>query len=176
VPRGFDYVGDNDTDSHVWHAAREVFAVVQNQKQATTLRRRFPDAAIALLPRLITSASLIGRVLRVKQWSKNLLLLVPLFTAHLLSNGRAWALAGVGVIAFCLACSAVYICNDLLDVPSDRLNLRKSKRPTACGAISIPATLALMASCLTASVLISWMWLPKAFEPAVKGPPQGYRQ
>ena len=101
-PRGFDYVGDNDTDSHVWNAARKVFAVVQNEKQATTLRRRFPDAAIALLPRLMTSASLIGRVLRVKQWSKNLLLLVPLFTAHLLSNGRAWALAGVGQSHFAL--------------------------------------------------------------------------
>ena len=82
-PRGFDYVGDDDADSHVWRAARKVFAVAQSEKRATTLRRRFPEAEIALLPPLMNSASLIARVLRVKQWSKNVLVwchrLPPIF-------------------------------------------------------------------------------------------------
>lgn len=160
---GFDYIGDGDTDLPVWKAARKISAIVRHKTRATALKRHFPDADVALLPQVMHPLRCIGQALRVKQWSKNILVLVPLFTAHLVANARAWTLAVAGAAAFCLGCSAVYICNDILDLTNDRQNPRKRNRPIACGAISIPESLALAAVCLGASLLISLMWLPFGF-------------
>lgn len=160
---GFDYLGDGDTDLPVWKAARKVSALLRHKTQATALRGHFPDADVALLPRLMHPVLCLIHLLRVKQWSKNILVLVPLFTAHLVGSVKAWTLAGTGTLVFCLGCSAVYICNDLLDLTSDRRNPRKRNRPTACGAISIPASLGLASVCLVASLFIALTWLPLGF-------------
>jgi 4-hydroxybenzoate polyprenyltransferase/phosphoserine phosphatase len=160
---GFDYLGDGDTDLPVWKAARKVSALLRHKTQATALRGHFPDADVALLPRLMHPVLCLIHLLRVKQWSKNILVLVPLFTAHLVGSIKAWTLAGTGTLVFCLGCSAVYICNDLLDLTSDRRNPRKRNRPTACGAISIPASLGLASVCLAASLFIALTRLPLGF-------------
>jgi len=76
------------------------------------------------------------RVLRVHQWLKNLLLLVPLLTAHRWNDSEALIAVALGIAAFCLASSAMYIANDLLDVAADRLHPRKRLRPFASGALS----------------------------------------
>jgi 4-hydroxybenzoate polyprenyltransferase len=76
------------------------------------------------------------RLLRVEQWVKNLLVLLPLGAAHqFLIPGEILPfklLDGLIVfVIFCLLSSSVYIINDWRDYESDRLDLQRKKRPIA---------------------------------------------
>ena len=72
------------------------------------------------------------RALRLGQWSKNLLLLVPVFTAHEF-HAAALGRVGLAFVAFGLVASATYVLNDILDLEADRLHPRKRHRPFAAG-------------------------------------------
>ena len=82
------------------------------------------------------------RALRVHQYAKNALLFVPVLTAHKFDLATLIA-SGLGFVAFCLAASAVYLLNDLVDVEADRLHPTKRERPLARG--DLPAAHARMA-------------------------------
>lgn len=103
-----------------------------------------------------------AKALRVHQWLKNLLLLVPLLAAHQLLDITAWQQLCIAFLSFSLCASAVYIANDLLDLSNDRQHPRKQRRPFASGAVSIVAGV-LMAPLLFASSLILAMKVNPAF-------------
>lgn len=73
------------------------------------------------------------KALRVYQWSKNLLVLVPLLTAHRWFDPVSLFGAAMAFIAFGLCASGVYLLNDLLDLTPDRQHARKRRRPFAAG-------------------------------------------
>jgi 4-hydroxybenzoate polyprenyltransferase len=87
-------------------------------------------------PRFITAVANYVRVLRVHQWFKNGLLLVPMLSAHALSVANLIQM-GWAVAAFCLTASAAYILNDLNDLEADRHHRSKRKRPLASGAVPL---------------------------------------
>ena len=76
------------------------------------------------------------RALRIHQWLKNLLVIVPLLAAHQLHSLQSLTQVAYAFLAFSLCASSVYILNDLLDLDSDRQHVRKRKRPFA--ACNIP--------------------------------------
>jgi 4-hydroxybenzoate polyprenyltransferase len=93
---------------------------------------------------------------RIHQWSKNLLLFIPLLGAHRifeLELGRALL-----AFRFRQCASSVYLVNDLMDLESDRRHPRKRNRPFAAGRLSalagaIVAILALIARSASPSTL-----------------------
>jgi 4-hydroxybenzoate polyprenyltransferase len=89
------------------------------------------------------------RLLRPRQWTKNLLLFAALIFARRLFDPAALTLAGLGFTVFCAASSAVYVLNDLLDADRDRLHPEKRQRPIASGAVGrgAAAGLALLLGC-----------------------------
>jgi 4-hydroxybenzoate polyprenyltransferase len=88
------------------------------------------------------------RLMRPHQWVKNLLLIVPLMTAHRLADAGALLAEMRAIVAVCLASSAVYAFNDLVDVAADRTHPTKRARPLASGALNasfaLPIALALV--------------------------------
>jgi 4-hydroxybenzoate polyprenyltransferase len=106
------------------------------------------------------------RLLRPRQWIKNLLLFAALVFARQLFVPRSAALAAAGFVAFCLAASSVYVVNDLVDVERDRLHPDKRARPIAAGAIG-PGRAALVAALLTAAALSAAFWIGRGFGAAV---------
>jgi 4-hydroxybenzoate polyprenyltransferase len=85
----------------------------------------------------VSRARALSRLLRPRHWVKNAFVPAPAVFAgvfvHLPEAGRALAAAGM----FCLASSAVYVFNDLLDAPTDRLHpVKRHTRPLASGALS----------------------------------------
>lgn len=98
--------------------------------------------------------------LRPRQWVKNGFVLAPLaFSGNLLvpsAAGRALAAAA----AFCLASSAGYLVNDILDREVDRHHPRRKDRPVAAGLVTIPAALGMAAATAGAGVLTSWFLPP----------------
>jgi len=97
------------------------------------------------------------RLFRPKQWIKNGFVLMPLlFLGHFQP-----ALIGKALLAtvlFCLASSAVYIFNDIIDRKSDALHPQKShRRPIAAGRISVRQATILL-SIILVLLGISGLW------------------
>jgi decaprenyl-phosphate phosphoribosyltransferase len=65
------------------------------------------------------------RLLRVRQYIKNLFILAPAFFAGMIPDSTALLRLSLGFIAFCSAASAVYIFNDLRDRDYDRRHPQK---------------------------------------------------
>ena len=84
------------------------------------------------------------RALRLHQWTKNLLIFVPLALAHQLGDMTRLAHAVVAFFAFSLLASSMYILNDLLDLEADRRHEDKRSRPFASGAASVVSGLIAM--------------------------------
>jgi 4-hydroxybenzoate polyprenyltransferase len=85
------------------------------------------------------------RLLRPKQWVKNLFVLAPLlFSGEFKSQtSLLHALLAFGI--FCVASSSAYIVNDIKDIERDRAHPQKSKRrPLASGDVSISEAIALL--------------------------------
>lgn len=164
-PGGFDYVGDARADLPVWQAARRAIVVggariATAARQVAAVERVFPPpvAAVRSLP----------RALRPHQWVKNLLVLLPLLAAHRMTDPGALGAALLAFIAFGLTASAVYLLNDLLDLPADRQHPRKCRRPFAAGDLSLATGLTLVPVLLIAAAALALL-LPLAFVAVLAG-------
>ena len=101
--------------------------------------------------------------LRPAQWAKNLFVLAPLVFGDLLLDGRAATRAGLAVLAFCCASSAVYLINDLRDREEDRKHPLKRLRPLAAGTLGVPTAVAAMVLlAATAAGIAVWLGWPFA--------------
>ena len=136
---GFDYIGDSAADISIWAVARQGYVI------EPTGRLRAAIAAKGLTPKSIPADSRpygLVRAMRPQQWVKNLLLLLPLLSAHRFDVATLGAVL-LGIVAFSAAASSIYIINDLLDLSADRQHSQKRFRPFAAGDSSILSGMAL---------------------------------
>jgi decaprenyl-phosphate phosphoribosyltransferase len=84
----------------------------------------------------ITKVRVFLQLARPDQYVKNGFVFLPLIFGHQLFHADAVAVVLVAFAGFCLASSAVYVFNDLLDVEEDRIHPVKCHRPLASGRIS----------------------------------------
>jgi 4-hydroxybenzoate polyprenyltransferase/phosphoserine phosphatase len=133
--RGYDYAGNSHDDLGVWCGAQE--AVVVNASESLARRASAVTRVGQTFLNPTSRARPILRALRPHQWIKNLILFVPVLTAHQLGNSTTVLRAAVAFVAFCLAASAVYLLNDLLDLDADRHHATKRNRPFASGALPL---------------------------------------
>ena len=75
------------------------------------------------------------KLIRVRQWVKNLFLFIPSFFAGHLFKIEELLMVGVGALAFSLVASGVYVINDYRDRFVDRMHPTKKFRPLASGEI-----------------------------------------
>ncbi len=132
--QGFDYIGNDRADLAVWAAARRSIAVDPSGSTRRNLLQRSPEAEVIKATGSRPRAWI--KLLRVHQWAKNALVLVPLLTAQkfdLLSISQALG----AFLAFSLTASAIYILNDLVDLDADRHHPSKKRRPLAAGTVPI---------------------------------------
>lgn len=100
------------------------------------------------------------RAIRLHQWMKNLLVLLPLGASFQFGHAELLLRSLVAFVAFGLCASSVYILNDLMDLESDRAHPRKRTRPFAAGEISAPAGLAAALAMLCSAVALAWTVRP----------------
>src|SRR5215813_1854042 len=144
VSRGgqFDYAGNARSDIDIWRHARHA-VLVNPQPRVESAARKIGNVSEVFDDRQKRFSAHV-KALRLHQWLKNLLLFVPMLTAH------AWrpevlVQACVAVVAFGLAASSVYLLNDMLDLESDRCHPRKCTRPFAAGVVPLLHGVALTA-------------------------------
>lgn len=78
-----------------------------------------------------------AQLLRVHQWYKNLVIFLPLLFSGMLLDYSASLYTLLGFASLCLASSAGYIINDIVDRKADKENPEKKTRPIASGLISV---------------------------------------
>jgi decaprenyl-phosphate phosphoribosyltransferase len=102
-----------------------------------------------------TSARGVLRLLRARQWTKNLLVAAAPLAAGVLFETAHLRSTVVAVIAFCLASSATYCVNDVMDRHVDALHPDKRHRPVASGAVPAPVALLVAVLLAATAVLLS---------------------
>lgn len=156
--KAFDYIGDAKADLPVWAAARK--AITVGAGSGLVREAEAANSNIEHLSPPVGRTKAMLKALRPHQWSKNVLVFLPMLAAH---NFGALGSVILTFLAFCMTASAVYVMNDLLDLASDRAHPRKSKRPFAAGNL-----LASDGILMTAGLLIGAMVLALlSFNPMV---------
>ncbi|MEX3991291.1 UbiA family prenyltransferase [Paraburkholderia sp. EG286A] len=156
---GFDYCGDARADLPVWRQARQ--AIVVGDKHIAAAARK-TNAAIIFFEEKRRLIPLVLKEMRVHQWVKNVLIFVPLLTAHQFTDRSALAAACIAFLSFSLAASSVYLLNDMLDLDADRRHARKRSRPFASGKLSLKFGIVLTAGLLAAGGGLAIL-LPREF-------------
>ena len=158
--KGFHYAGDSSSDLVVWESADEailvghgaslqarVSAINSNIKVVGPERAHFLDWL---------------KLIRIHQWAKNLIIFVPLVTAHEIFHVGSLIAAIAAFFALSFVASATYIVNDLFDLDNDRVHRTKKNRPLASGVISLPAGALAAVLSLLAGIGVA-AFLPPAF-------------
>jgi 4-hydroxybenzoate polyprenyltransferase len=148
---GFAYLGNDQHDLPVWREARSIGIVNAPASVAATARKGAKvELEIRTRPSVLRAAL---KVMRPHQWSKNLLVFVPMIMAHAVADPQAWRNALIMLLAFCAAASSIYITNDLVDLEADRRHPRKRRRPLANGSLPIPLGAAMAAGLFVIGLL-----------------------
>ncbi|MCW5938491.1 MAG: decaprenyl-phosphate phosphoribosyltransferase [Fimbriimonadaceae bacterium] len=100
------------------------------------------------------------RLLRPKQWAKNLLVFAAwIFVGQWYDLGLL-ASTALAFAAMCLVSSATYIANDVRDVEKDRLHPNKKNRPLASGQVPTSVAVVLSGVLAVAGLGIAWAISP----------------
>ena len=146
--KNFDYIGNSKDDLNVWHHAEGVIIV----DGPSGIKRALKNRQYKSIDRERNALLVALRTVRAHQWAKNVLVYVPLISSHQFLQGELFLKTTVMFLTLCLAASAGYIINDLLDLESDRQHHSKCKRPLASSEMTIPVGLILCISLLAISL------------------------
>lgn len=97
------------------------------------------------------------KLLRPKDWAKNLFLFIPLFFAGEFTNVEKILQLLLGFVAFSAIASSIYIMNDYRDIEDDRKHPKKCKRPLASGEVSKPAAIVIAAILIVAGFGLAYV-------------------
>ena len=151
-PDGFSYAGDSAADVPIWRAARSIILVGVND----TTRRAVADLDQRIEREFHTERvglSLWLKALRLHQWTKNLLLFMPLLLAHRYGDFSAITSALLAFPFLGLVASGTYLINDLSDLDADRAHPTKRNRPIASGAVGAGSALVAALGCIGVGLL-----------------------
>ena len=82
-----------------------------------------------------STAGLIARGMRPRQWIKNLLVFMAPAAAGVLGEWHTTVRVVGAFVVFCVVASGTYLVNDVIDADSDRHHPVKRRRPVASGAL-----------------------------------------
>ena len=150
----FSYLGNDRSDIAVWGCAET--ASIANA--STRLVRRISNThkLEIEIPRRPGLSLAVAKALRPYQWTKNLLIFVPILTANQISDRSAWVAAFFAFLGFSITASGIYVLNDLTDLAADRRHLRKRYRPFASGMVPVWVGMVLAPFLLAVGLAIGW--------------------
>ncbi len=135
-PDGFIYAGDSPADLPVFRAARGVI-LCDAGASTTAAVGQSGTPVLATLNRRAGEWRHWMRAFRLHQWSKNLLLLVPMFVGHAYGDPAVLGSTAIAFVLLCILSSATYVLNDLADLDADRRHATKRLRPFASGDLKV---------------------------------------
>lgn len=168
----YEYVGDSKKDYNVWVRSQKGYLVASGRRTNRKLDELVEKGKLLhISPKTksrLEALKVWAKALRMHQWSKNLLLLIPaIATFDLFTKGKFVDLV-LGFISFSLVSSSVYLLNDIADLQNDRSHPTKRHRPFASGLIN-PLIGAFVALVLLISGLAMAVYQQSLFLPILVG-------
>ena len=99
------------------------------------------------------------RIMRPKQWIKNLFVVAPLIFGNRISSQYDVVNSSIAFVSFCMASSCVYIVNDIFDADSDKKHPTKCNRPIPSGMVSIHSAIILALGLCIMLLLLMYVML-----------------
>jgi len=161
---GFDYVGNSSADLPIWDRARRAYIVGNSRNLICTLKKT--GKLVQSFPLGPDDSGIITawlKELRIHQWAKNILVLVPLVAAHKYADISSILDASLAFLLFSLVASSAYVLNDLVDIQNDRAHKYKYIRPIAAGRLSIPSAWVVWPALAVIPFIIAFSALPMRF-------------
>lgn len=155
----YSYIGNSSVDLAVWKTSLKAVVVSSKKRLFEQAKEVCADCELIAVEK--TRLLDYIKAIRVHQWVKNVLIFVPVLTAHVWQSVDIFSLLA-GFLSFSLAASSVYVLNDLLDLASDRQHPSKKKRPFAAGTINLLHGLLLIPLLLIATACLLF-WVPVEF-------------
>lgn len=162
----FMYAGNSTDDFILWGRAAE--AIVVNPSSYIYEHAQKICKKVRLIQNLPQHFKTWAKLLRVHQYSKNLLLFVPLLLSGQLWHWHLFSTCLLAWVCFSATASAAYIINDLVDLDSDRAHSTKKNRPLAAGLLNISEA-ALWVLGLFVVTILGCLHLPFLFSVTLAG-------
>ncbi|WP_246688826.1 MULTISPECIES: hypothetical protein [unclassified Mesorhizobium] len=131
-PNGFIYAGDGAADLPIWEKAAGIILVGNGVRYASQLRNAGAKVTTIIPEKREPLKDWLSE-LRIHQWSKNVLIFVPVFLGQTWGDFRVVLKTAIAFLAFGLVASSSYIINDLADLKADRAHVTKRFRGIAAG-------------------------------------------
>jgi 4-hydroxybenzoate polyprenyltransferase len=161
---GFDYVGNSSADLPIWDRARRAY-IVGNSRNLIRVLKKNGKLAQSFAHESDNRDTITAwlKELRIHQWTKNALVLVPLVAAHQYTNTYSILAAFLAFLLFSLVASSAYVLNDLVDIQNDRAHKYKFIRPIAAGRLSILSAWLVWPTLVVTSLIIAFSALPLSY-------------
>jgi 4-hydroxybenzoate polyprenyltransferase len=156
---GFDYIGDSAADLAVFAGAARGYLV----EASSVVASRASAFNVRVVSTRRSRLRAAFKALRVHQWSKNALVLLPVLLSPVRPSFGVLKNAALAMLSLSLCASAGYVFNDLVDVGADRAHATKRRRPFASGALPLQYGPPLLALLLGASFGVAFATLPIMF-------------
>ncbi len=112
--------------------------------------------ATTALPRTSATALSLVELARPRLWVRNVLVAAVPVAAGTILHGPVLVRTALAFVAMCLAASATYCLNDVVDAAADARHPTKRGRPVASGRVSRRQALILSATLVVAAVAVAW--------------------
>ena len=156
----FDYVGNDTVDLPVWRVARTALVAGAPPHVIKQISREVPGA-IDLGTRGLAIKSYLS-ALRPHQWLKNLLVALPAVAAHAFSGAQLLTVL-IAFLSFSFGASGIYLLNDMIDLPHDRVHKVKRGRALAAGIMPIKHAVVMLGVVAALSIglglLLTWPFM-----------------
>ncbi|RKR82251.1 4-hydroxybenzoate polyprenyltransferase [Mucilaginibacter gracilis] len=129
------YIGDSTADIPILESAMYP-AFVGSKKKNDRIAKLLGKSVIPFLIKPIKIKDFLKQ-LRVFQWTKNFLVLLPALTGFGLYETKRIISVFIAMLLMCVSASFIYILNDLADIWDDRAHASKKNRPIASGNLSM---------------------------------------
>ena len=154
-PQGFSYLGGRASELAVWESAGTV-ALAGARSAARRHIEGLNKRVEADFPVQSVGTAVLLEQFRLHQWSKNVLVFLPLLLAHRFTDLRGWLHVLFAFLGMGLTASATYLVNDLADLSDDRRHVTKRNRPLAAGAFPTLAAIAIVPLMLITGFMLTY--------------------
>ena len=153
----FAYAGNSSDDIKVWERSAGMLIVNTSDRLRDKVVSSNPGKPAKVFCGCGNGFKDFLKAVRIHQWTKNLLVFLPLFLSHTYMDLLKIIACFVAFLAFSLCASATYIINDIFDIESDRLHAYKKNRPLAAGNFSVTNALIVVSLFIALSVVLAYI-------------------
>ena len=155
----FDYIGNDTADLPVWLVARRALVAGAPPHVIRQISRELPGAINLGTRELALKRYLLA--LRPHQWLKNILVALPAVAGHAFSSTQLVTVL-IAFMSLSFGASGIYLLNDMIDLPHDRVHKVKRARALAAGIMPISHAI-LLISIVAISAIGLGLFLPWPF-------------